>query len=256
MATISIALIVEYDGTEYYGSQLQCGLPTIQGMIEEALCNLTGKRTRVKMAGRTDTGVHARGQVISFRTESPLPPETFVRGLNYYMPKDIAVKEAFRVEDSLDVRRHATSREYRYSIVNSPTRSPLRMRYACQVPGKLDIEAMSQACRLLVGKHDFASFVTHRGKHSKSTVREIYRAEVVKEGDAVTITMVASSFLSHQVRNTVGALIRVGQGKITVEEFKEVLEEKAQGRAGPTVPAHGLCLERVGYPVPLGEREQ
>jgi tRNA pseudouridine38-40 synthase len=223
-------------------------------MMEEAINKLTGERVRVKMAGRTDTGVHARGQVVSFRTDSPLPQETFVRGLNHYLPEDIAVKEAYRVEDSLEVRRHATSREYRYSIVNSCTRSPLRKRHACQVPEDLDIEAMSRACRLLVGKHDFASFVTSKGKYGKSTIREIYRAEAVREGDTVTITIAASSFLPHQVRNMVGTLIRVGQNKMTVEEFKEVLEARAPGRGGPTAPAHGLCLEKVSYPVPLGER--
>ena len=114
---------------------------------------------------------------------------------------------------------------------------------------------MNRACRLLIGKHDFASFVTRAEKHRKNTVREIYRAEVEKEGETVTITMVASSFLPHQVRNTAGALIRIGQGKMTVQEFKDILEAITPGMAGPTAPAYGLCLEKVYYPAPLGERE-
>jgi len=133
--TTKIVLIMEYDGTRYHGLQLQTNLPTIQGEIEKALWKLTGERIRVMAASRTDAGVHAKGQVVSFRTKSPLPPQTFVNGLNYYLPGDIAIKAAYRVDDSFNVRRDAISREYNYYILNSVTRSPIREGFICQLYG-------------------------------------------------------------------------------------------------------------------------
>jgi len=246
-----IALILEYDGTNYHGSQLQANAPTIQGEIEKALQKLTGEKTRVKAASRTDAGVHARGQVASFRARSALPLKTFVEGLNYYLPRDIAVKEAFRIDDSFDVRRSAISREYKYYILNSPTRSPMRQRFSYRVTGNLDIGAMNQACQALIGKHDFASFITSTDTREKSTIRNVHKAEIEQDGDMIVINMVANSFLPHQVRNTVGSLIKVGQGKMTVNEFYSMVEAKSPGLAGPTAPAGGLCLMRVNYPGPL-----
>ena len=244
-----MVLIMEYDGTHYYGFQLQANLPTIQGEIETALWKLTGERSRVMAASRTDSGVHAKGQVASFRTKSSLPSPTFVKGLNYYLPNDIAVKDAFKVSDSFNVRRQAISREYNYYILNSPTRLPIRRGFAYLVTRPLDIGAMNEACEVLIGEHDFASFVTSlEGSNVKSMVRRIYRARVEKDGDLVIFNIVASSFLPHQVRNTVGTLIKVGLGKMTIDEFRSILEVRRPGLAGPTVPAHGLCLMEVNYP--------
>jgi tRNA pseudouridine38-40 synthase len=244
-----IVLIIEYNGAGYHGSQLQTNAPTIQGEIEKALQKLTGKRTRIKAASRTDTGVHARGQVISFETDSALPLKSFVEGLNHYLPRDIAVKEAFRVSDSFDVRRGAVSREYRYSILNSPTRSPMRQDFSYRVNGKLDIRAMNQACRALIGRHDFASFVSSAGTaRRKRTARNVHKAEITRDGDMILLDMVADSFLPHQVRNTVGSLLKVGQGKMTVDEFYGMVEARTPGLAGPTAPAEGLCLIKVNYP--------
>ena len=248
----NIVLILEYDGIRYHGSQLQANAPTIQGEMEKALQKLTGERTRVKAASRTDAGVHAKGQVISFRTKSALPLKAFVGGLNYYLPRDIAVKEAFGVDDSFDVRRSALSREYKYFILNSPTRSPMRQGFSYLVNGNLDIGAMNQACQALIGKHDFASFVTSTDIGEKSTVRNVHKAGIERDGDMVVLDMVANSFLPHQVRNTVGSLIKVGQGKMTVEEFYGMVEARRPGLAGPTAPAGGLCLMRVNYPSPFG----
>ena len=204
-------------------------------------------------ASRTDAGVHARGQVVSFRTRSSLPSLTFVKGLNHYLARDIAVKEAFRVNDSFNVRRDATSREYNYYILNSPTRSPIRRGFSYLVPGGLDIKAMNQAGQALIGKHDFASFATCLEPGIKSTVRNIYQAKIEKTDDLVIFNIVASSFLTHQVRNTVGALIEVGLGKMTVDDFYSIVETKRPGLAGPTAPACGLCLMRINYPHPLEE---
>ena len=251
--TNKIALIIEYNGRNYHGSQLQAGLPTIQGEMEKALRRLTGEESRVMTASRTDAGVHAKGQVVSFRTNSLLPAQTFIKGLNYYLPRDIAVKAAYRVEDSFNVRRSAVSREYNYYILNSLTRSPMREGFSYLVAGQLALEAMNRACQALIGEHDFASFTTGVGVDIKNTVRSVYKAEMEEKGELAIFNIVANSFLPHQVRNTVGTLIRLGLGKMTLDEFYSIIGAKRLGLAGPVAPAYGLCLMRVSYPYPLEE---
>jgi tRNA pseudouridine38-40 synthase len=250
-----ILLIMEYDGTGYHGFQWQNGLPSIQKEVEKAIRKLTGERRRVISASRTDAGVHAKWQVVGFRTGSALPIHNFISGLNYFLPRDIAVKAAYRVSDSFRVRRDAVSREYSYYILNSPTRSPMREGFAHLVAEPLDIEAMNKACQALIGEHDFASFASGDRSWLGSTVRNVFRAEVERDGELVTFNMTANSFLPHQVRTTVGALIRVGLGKMSLDEFRSIIEARKPGTAGPTAPACGLCLTRVSYAVPLGERE-
>ena len=256
MVLTKIVLIVEYDGTGYHGFQLQANMPTIQGELEKALWRLTQERIRVTAASRTDAGVHAKGQVVSFRIKSSLPLQTFIKGLNYYLPQDIAVKAAYRVGESFNVRRSALSREYNYYILNSLTQSPIRRGFSYLVAGHLDIEAMNEACQALIGEHDFASFASCIGVKIKNTLRTVYRAEFQKNGELVIFNMVANSFLPHQVRNTIGTLIRVGLGKMTIDEFCSIIEVKKPGLAGPTVPAHGLCLMRINYPYPFEEEMQ
>ena len=246
-----ILLVIEYGGTRYHGFQWQEGQPSIQGELEKALTRLTGEKRRVMSASRTDAGVHARSQVVSFRTGSALSTDNFVSGLNHYLPSDIAVKAAYKINDNFNVRREAISREYSYYILNRPTRSPIREGFSYQVSGELDIEAMNQACSSLVGEHDFASFAGRNGASVKSTVRRVFSAEVTREGDMVVFNIAANSFLLHQVRNTIGALIRVGLGKMTIDEFKAILGARKLALAGPTAPACGLFLERVNYPAPL-----
>jgi len=243
-----MVLIMEYDGTKYHGFQLQASQPTVQGEIESALLKLTGEKVRILAASRTDTGVHAREQVVSLRTTSSLPEHAFVGGLNHYLPEDIAVKDAYRVRDAFNVRRNAASREYHYLILNRAARSPIRHRFAHHVPGRLDVAAMNEACRCLIGEYDFASFATALESRTKSTVRRVYQADVTGDGDLVTFRITANAFLPHQVRNTVGALIRVGLGKMTTDEFRSILEARTPGKAGPTAPANGLYLMRVNYP--------
>lgn len=247
VTTTKIMLVVEYNGARYHGFQLQADLPTIQEEIENALWKLTGERIRVVAAGRTDAGVHAQGQVVSFMTRSSLSPHTFINGLNYYLPRDIAVKAARSVDDSFSARRNALSREYTYRILNSSLRSPLCDGFSHLVAGHLDIEAMNQACQALIGKHDFASFASCIDGEIK-TVRNVHKAEVRKKGKLVIFNMVANSFLPHQVRNTAGSLIRIGLGKMTLNEFHAIIKTGRPGLAGPTVPACGLFLMRVNYP--------
>jgi tRNA pseudouridine38-40 synthase len=248
--TTKIVLVVEYDGRNYYGFQLQAGQPTIQGELEMALWKLTGESTRVIAASRTDTGVHARGQVVSFRTESHHSPDTFVAALNYYLPRDIAIRAAHRVGESFNVRSHAVNREYSYYVLNTRTRSPLREGYCHHVSKLLD---MDRASSLLVGEHDLASFGSDLGVSLRSTVRRVYRAEVKREGELVVFNIVASSFLPHQVRNTVGALIRVGLARMSCDDFYSIMKARKSGLAGPTAPASGLCLMQVNYPRPFEE---
>jgi tRNA pseudouridine38-40 synthase len=245
-------LVIEYNGARYHGFQLQVNLPTIQEEMEKAINKLTGKKSRVSAASRTDAGVHAKGQVISFKTDSSLPTRTFVSGMNYYLPDDVAVREAYRVDGSFSVRRNATSREYRYRILNSPSRSPLNKDFSYRVAGQLDTEAMNQACQQLIGKHDFASFATSL-EPEKSTTRNVYQAKVKQDDEFIIFDIEANAFLPHQVRNTVGALIEVGLGRMSVDDFYGIIEARKTGLAGPTVPARGLCLTKVNYPSPFEE---
>jgi tRNA pseudouridine38-40 synthase len=242
-----IVLVVEYDGRNYYGFQLQTDLPTIQAELESAIRKVTGESSRVMAASRTDTGVHAAGQVVSFRSKSNLTPQVFVRALNYYLPGDIAVKGACKVDVDFNVRRDAVSREYNYRILNGSTRSPLLEGFAYFMPKKLNTRVMNKACKFLEGEHDFASFAAALGKLG-STVRTVHRANVAKNGDVVTYNMIANAFLPHQVRNTVGLLIRVGLGKAGLDEFRRIMDAREVGLAGPTAPAYGLCLTKVNYP--------
>ena len=246
---------MEYDGTGYFGFQLQANRseqPTIQSELEKAIYKLTGEAIRVLAASRTDTGVHAKEQVVSFRTKSKLPANTFLSGLNHYLPVDIAIKSAHEVDDSFNVRSNAISREYRYYIMNRAVRPAIKRQYAYHVPQPLDVAAMDRASRHLVGEHDFAAFTGTLGSRIK-TVRRVSRAEVKREGDMVVYDMTAGSFLPHQIRNTVGALIQVGNGRMKVEDFHAMMKAQKPASAGPRVPACGLFLMKVNYSRPFGE---
>lgn len=254
-AITRIVLIVEYDGSGYHGFQAQAGLPTIQAELETAIHRLTGESGRVVTASRTDAGVHARGQVVSFRTGSDLPAETFVTGLNYYLPDDIAVKSAHKPGEGFHIWHGVKSREYNYYILNSRVRSPLRNGFYHRVAGNLDVELMDRAAQALIGENDFASFVSPDEAALKNTVKKVERAGVKREGELVTFNMAANSFLMHQVRNTVGPLIRVGRGKMSVAEFHGLLEKKQPGLARPAAPACGLCLMEINYNNPVEENK-
>ena len=244
-------LLVEYDGTQYHGFQWQVGLPTIQNELEQALKRFCGQSGRVMAASRTDTGVHAKGQVASFWARSALDTMTLVRALNHYLPGDIAVKAAYRARDDFNVRRDALSREYHYRILNSNTRSPFSQRFALFMPRMLDIETMTEACQLMQGEHDFASFASALDD-SRSTFRNVHEAGVERKGDFTVFRIVANSFLPHQVRSTVGLLTRLGRGKIGVPDFRDIMQARSLGLAGPLSPACGLYLMNVNYPAPLG----
>jgi tRNA pseudouridine38-40 synthase len=250
-----LVCVVDYDGTRYHGFQWQADEPTIQSEIEQALKKLTGEKIRIIGASRTDAGVHAKGQVIGFQTRSALKCKNFVDGLNYHLPSDISIKAARKVALNFRLRGEVNNREYCYRILNSSIRSPLEQGRAYQVAKSLNVDAMSQASQALIGTHDFASF-TQPGGYSESTVRTVYDANVLRQDDLVLFNINADSFLQHQVRRTVGTLIRVGTADITTEDFKRIVEAKKYGLAGPTAPPYGLYLTTVNYDIDLYEEEK
>lgn len=241
-----IALLLEYDGTAYGGSQLQRNAPSIQGELEAAIARLTGETVRTAFAGRTDAGVHATGQVAAFTTGARHDTATFVRGLNALLPPDIAVRAATQAPPGFDPRRQATARLYRYTIWNAPERSPLRRQCTWHVRTPLDEGAMAREAAALVGGHDVASFGAAL-RPGRSTHRWITRAEVERRGPLVTLAIEATAFLPHQVRRTAGALVEIGSGRLPRGTFAAWLADPRTGAAGPAAPAHGLCLVRVTY---------
>ncbi len=235
--------IVEYDGTDFEGFQIQKRRRTVQGEIEKALHKITGERIRVTGAGRTDTGVHAAGLGIHLDTAWDRPPQVLQRALNAVLPTDIAIRELAHAPADFSARYSAKSRAYRYVILNQAVRSPLAERYALRVPEPLDADAMDAAARCLIGKHDFGAFGTP--PRGDNTVREMYRAAARREGARVLIDLEANAFLYRMVRRIVGTLLLVGKGAMNVAEFRQVVEKKR--RAGEAVPPHGLCLIEVKY---------
>ena len=251
MGLHKVAALVEYDGASFRGFQWQKRDRTVQSELEGALQKLSGACGRVQAASRTDAGVHARGQVVAFRVRDDLGTATIVRGMNYYLPEDVALKGACGIDADFDVRRRAVSRQYCYTILDSGTRSPLYERMALRVRHTLDVGRMRAACRLLQGVHDFAAFATSLDEPDSSTVRFVHEARVLQTAELIEFWMTANAFLRHQVRNTVGLLVRVGLGKTSVEEFGALIDGGRQGAAGPAAVARGLCLVRVSYEPPL-----
>jgi tRNA pseudouridine38-40 synthase len=240
-----IALVLEYDGTDFNGSQVQANAPTIQQALETAIEQLTGVRPRVAFAGRTDAGVHARSQVSAFDTTSSLDTSVFVSGLNAHLPDQIAIRNAREVGADFDPRRHAVSRTYRYTIYNHAARTPLDRYRAWHVRAPLNTALMQEAASPLVGEHDFASFTRDEGI---PTVRCVHRCDVSSEPPNIFVEMEANAFLRSQVRRTVGALVQVGTGKLPVDGFLKLLDVPKLASAGPLAPPQGLCLEGIVYP--------
>ncbi|MCD6519076.1 MAG: tRNA pseudouridine(38-40) synthase TruA [Anaerolineae bacterium] len=244
---------VEYDGTEYSGFQVQVGRRTIQGELEAALQRITQQSIRVNGAGRTDAGVHARGQVINFRVEWRHSNADLERALNALLPRDIAVRELQKEAPEFHARFSARRRMYVYSIYNSAVRAPLLERFAYWVPGELDLLAMQEAAEFLVGEQDFAAF--GQPPFGEQTVRTVHRAEWQRhpspwgkgQPELLQFIIEANAFLRGMVRRIVGTLLLVGQGRLSVSNFAQVLASKDISRAGPPAPARGLCLWQVVY---------
>ena len=257
-ATRRMALLVEYEGAEYAGFQLQLHHPTVQGELEKALQRLTKEHTRIRGASRTDSGAHALRQVVDFETGSSYPPETFVQALNYYLPADIRILCAAQVQSEFNSRRDAESRTYRYQILNRPRPSALRRRDSHWIAEPLNVEDMNLAAQDLVGEHDFRSFAPAHPA-DRSAVRQVYRWDVARgqeNPDTVLITCEANGFMQHQIRRTNAVLAAIGKGSLPVNAVKAILNEGQGNSPGisidriPTLPAKGLCMVRVKYKNP------
>ena len=244
--TRRIALVIEYDGTGYAGFQRQANAPSIQEELENAVESLTTVRATVRGAGRTDAGVHALAQVAAFDTESALPVERVVAGLNHYLGERIAVRAAYDVPSSFDPRRHARARVYRYRLLEAGAPSPLRRSITHRVARRLDVEAMRLAAASLLGERDFRAFSGPQPE-GRTFVRRMARAAVLRDGDEVVVELEANAFLPQQVRRTAGALVDVGLGRLTVSGFERMIENGAQGAAENVLPARGLTLQEVRY---------
>ncbi len=234
---------VEYDGTDFAGYQIQPGSRTVQGELEAALARISGgSRIRIEAAGRTDAGVHARGQVIAFTDPLRRPAEELARALCALLPGDVSLREMRRVPAGFNPRHAARYREYRYTVWNGP-RSPLRERFALGVRAPLDTAAMERVGAVLVGRHDFSAF----GAAHRQPVRTIHLVRVRRKGSLVTIDVAADAFLRHMVRRIVASLLEAGHGRTNEEEVAAALASGKSALNGATAPAKGLCLWRVVF---------
>lgn len=246
----NIKVTIAYDGTNYHGFQEQrgTGFPTVQGVFEESLSRLAKREIRVIGAGRTDAGVHARGQVVNFASgDLRIPTERLAYALNSMLPADIVALEAAEVPASFHSRFSAVSKTYCYVINNGKNPYPFLRLYSYHVPRSLDTGAMQEGARHLVGKHDFSAFRA-LGTPVKTTVRNLFGIQVSREGELVYIDIRADGFLYHMARMITGTLIRVGLGKLGPRDVADILASRDSLKGGPAAPARGLFLERVEYP--------
>ena len=242
-------ILVAYDGTDFKGWQRQDGQRTVQAELEAALRPLLfeGESAAVYDSGRTDAGVHARGQTAHFDLGRRIDPEALARALNNRLAQDVRVLSASEAPDDFDARRSAHCKEYRYFVWNAERMDPLRRRFAAHVPMALDVEAMRRAGAKFVGEHDFAAFSANPQRPVESTVRQIHSLEIVSEPPELEIRVVGNGFLYKMVRSISGFLVSVGQGKASEREIDAIFASKTRTARVESAPAHGLTLWRVWY---------
>jgi tRNA pseudouridine38-40 synthase len=268
----NIKLTVAYDGTDFRGWQIQAGQPTIQEVLRDVVRQLTQESLNVQGAGRTDAGVHAWGQVVSFKTHSELAPEELRRGCNALLPPTIRVREAEEVGLDFHARWRAQAKTYTYSIYRGSVVPPFRWRYVLHVPQELDFAAMAQAARYFEGEHDFTSFSastgSEEGDRNQTMIRSVSHSEFIDSAGSSgaapaslicdqhpcrgewTYVIRGSSFLRYMVRKIIGTLLQVGRGRRSAGEIPHLLAKRDRACCGPTAPPHGLCLQSVEYPDP------
>lgn len=244
----NIRLRVAYDGTRYHGFQRQSPpVVAVQNVLEKALEQVFGDAIELAAAGRTDAGVHATGQVVNFFTDGRIPVERIPHAVNGLLPPDIAIWEAAEADREFSARHSAKGKTYLYRIQQGAAPNPFTARYAWHISRPLDIGAMGEALQCILGEHDFSSFRAAGGA-PMSPVRTIDRAEISPAaGNQIEIVFHGNGFLYHMVRNLVGTLVPVGLGNLSPKDFLRILEARDRGKASPTAPARGLCLQSVDY---------
>lgn len=244
-------LTIAYDGTDFHGWQMQSGKPTIQGEIVGVLRRLTQENVQLYGAGRTDAGVHALGQVASFRTQATLSAAEFQRALNALLPAAIRIVGAEEVGPDFHARWSAVGKIYRYRLYRGKVVPPALWRYVLHYPFPLDEDAMCMAASRFVGPHDFAAFAASTGSdeddRERATVREIYSSEIARseDGEELVYTVRGRSFLRYMVRKMVGTLLDIGRGRLVPDDILRLYESRDRSKSGPTVPPQGLCMVEV-----------
>lgn len=241
-------MLLAYDGTGFRGwaRQRDPEVRTVEGELTRLLEELLRQDVKLSVAGRTDAGVHARGQVCSFATSAPLGPERVQAFVNGRLAREVVVREASYAPDGFDARFSASAREYRYVVDTAEVADPFTARFVWHRPGVLSVPSMRAASRSLMGEHDFAAFCRHPGQ-GRSTVRDLQRLTVVRDGDRIAFALRANAFLHQMVRSLVGTLVRVGEGRLDPEGIQAILASTQRSSATPVAPPQGLTLERVVY---------
>jgi tRNA pseudouridine38-40 synthase len=244
-----IRIQVSYDGTDYHGWQVQPGLPTIQGTLEQVMEQIEGRPVHVAGSGRTDAGVHALAQVAAFSIENPIPVENLRRAVNRLLPRDIRVTRVEETGPEFNPRYDAKAKTYEYRIFRGEICPPFERRYVCHHPYPLDLDEMLQSAPLLEGEHDFTAFAAadERDELGASKVRTIFCSRLSQQDDRLIYRVTGSGFLKHMVRNIVGVLLEVGKGNVDLAGVQTRLEPGCKIPPGPTVPARGLFLVSVDY---------
>ena len=243
----NIKLLIEYDGTNYQGWQVQPKGRTIQGVLEEKIGLLTGEPVQLFGSGRTDSGVHALGQVAHFKTQNRMDIHTIQRALNSLLPHDIVIQKVEEVDEGFHARKHSKSKVYEYRILNRNLRSAFHRGYVWYIPQKLNLAEMKKATQSLIGEHDFSSFRSV-GTPTRTAVRRVIRAEWKRGRDGlIRFEIEANGFLKQMVRAIIGTLVEIGKGRMKATEIRKILNSKDRKKAGPTAPAQGLFLKEVKY---------
>ena len=250
----NLALLVEYDGSKFFGFQKQLATRTIQGILEAALSKFANAKIDIITSGRTDTGVHATHQVISFTTTAKRPMHAWIRGVNALLPDDIAIRDAQLVDNDFNARFSAISRTYHYYLLVDPVRSAIKYARAGWYYKPLDVDLMNKAGQYLIGEQDFSSFRASDCQ-AKNPVRNLSGFSLETKGNLIRFEFTANAFLYHMVRNMVGALVYVGNGKITVDEFSALIKLCKRTLAPPTFMPDGLYLVDVKYKTSLFEHD-
>jgi len=247
----TIKLTLAYDGSEFFGWQIQPNRPTVQAAVMEAVAAVTGERAAVHGSGRTDAGVHALAQVASFHTASGIPAANLAKALNRQLPHTIRVLGAEEAPAGFHARHHARAKTYRYRIYRGGICPPFLWRYVHHFPYPLDEQQMMEAAPLFEGAHDFTSFASAEplapASEVKSKIRTVFSSELRREGEELVYTVGGSGFLHHMVRNMAGTLVEVGKGRLSAAQIPEILAARRRSAAGPTLPGKGLWLVSVEY---------